>query len=177
MHKEQKERGTIWSPSKIINRLGQIINNEDSIYYWCWKNNIPVFSPAITDGEIGDILFDHLYDNEEGFIVDIAQDIQKINEIALKAPKSGALILGGGVIKHHIMNAQIRRGGADYSVYINTAVEMDGSDSGAQPDEAVSWGKISENADPIKVWSEASLVFPILVGETFAKHFDLARRV
>jgi len=53
LHKEQKENGTIWSPSKLINRLGKEINNEESIFYWCWKNDIPVFSPALTDGEIG----------------------------------------------------------------------------------------------------------------------------
>lgn len=53
---------------------------------------------------------------------------------------------------------------------------MDGSDAGALPDEAVSWGKISDKADPVKVWAEASLVLPILIGETFAKHFDLAKR-
>lgn len=26
-----------WTPSKIINRLGKEINNEESVYYWCWK--------------------------------------------------------------------------------------------------------------------------------------------
>lgn len=177
MHKEQKENGTVWSPSKIINRLGKEINNEESVLYWCWKNDIPVFSPAITDGEVGDILFDHIYEHEPGFIIDVVQDVVKINEIALRAKKSGILIVGGGVIKHHICNAQIRRGGADLSVYINTAVEMDGSDAGAAPDEAVSWGKISTNCNPVKVWTEATLVLPILIGETFAKNFDIARRV
>lgn len=177
MHKEQKELGTVWSPSKIINRLGKEINNEDSVYYWCYKNNIPVFSPAITDGEVGDILFDHCYEYEEGFVIDVVQDVVKINEIALKAQKSGILVVGGGVIKHHICNAQIRRGGADLSVYINTGFEMDGSDAGAAPDEAVSWGKINAKAEPVKVWTEATLVLPILIGETFAKNFDIARRV
>lgn len=177
MHKEQKELGTVWTPSSFIHRLGKEINNEESVYYWCYKNNIPVFSPAITDGEIGDIIMDYYYEVEEGLTIDIARDVVKINEIALKAQKSGILIVGGGVIKHHICNAQIRRGGADWSVFINTAVEMDGSDSGAQPDEAVSWGKISVKADPVKVWAEATLCLPVLIGETFAKHFDLARKV
>jgi deoxyhypusine synthase len=107
----------------------------------------------------------------------VGYDVKQINDIALRAPKTGLVMIGGGVIKHHICNAQIRRGGADFSVNINTAVEMDGSDGGAAPDEAVSWGKISDKAEPVKVWAEASLVFPILLGETFAKNFDLARRV
>ena len=88
MHREQKEKGEIFSPSKIINRMGKEINNEDSIYYWCWKNNIPVFCPAITDGAIGDIMYFHSY-NEPGFICDLNTDIRLINDIALNAKKSG----------------------------------------------------------------------------------------
>ena len=65
--------------------------------------------------------------------------------------KTGVIILGGGLPKHHICNANMMRNGADYAVYINTAQEFDGSDSGAQPDEAVSWGKIKGSAKPIKV--------------------------
>jgi Deoxyhypusine synthase len=34
---EQKESGTIWSPSSFIRRLGKEINNEESIYYWAYK--------------------------------------------------------------------------------------------------------------------------------------------
>ena len=169
------EKGTIWSPSMIINRMGQAINNEESIYYWCWKNNIPVFSPALTDGAIGDIVYFYSY-KEAGFIIDIAKDIRKLNDMALKARKTGMLIVGGGVIKHHICNANLMRNGADYSVFINTAVDADGSDSGARPDEAVSWGKIKMDAHPVKVWAEATLVLPILIGETFVKNFDLAKR-
>ena len=36
-------------------------------------------------------------------------------------------------------------------MYLNTASEFDGSDSGARPDEAVSWGKIKKDATPVKV--------------------------
>lgn len=65
--------------------------------------------------------------------------------------KTGIMVLGGGLPKHHICNANMLRNGADYAVYINTAQEFDGSDSGAQPDEAVSWGKIKGSAKAIKV--------------------------
>lgn len=51
MLREQKENGTLWTPSKVIERLGLHIDNEESIYYWAAKNKIPVFSPALTDGK------------------------------------------------------------------------------------------------------------------------------
>lgn len=36
-------------------------------------------------------------------------------------------------------------------MFVNTGQEFDGSDSGARPDEAVSWGKIKITASPVKV--------------------------
>ena len=74
-----------------------------------------------------------------------------------------------GVAKHHICNANLMRNGADYAVFINTAQEFDGSDSGAQPDEAVSWGKIRADATPVKVSGDATILLPLLVSQTFAK--------
>lgn len=47
--------------------------------------------------------------------------------------------------------------------------EFDGSDSGARPDEAVSWGKIRMDARPVKLYADATLVFPLIVARTFAK--------
>lgn len=67
--------------------------------------------------------------------------------------KTGMIILGGGLPKHHICNANMMRNGADYAVFINTAQEFDGSDSGARPDEAVSWGKIRGSAKTVKVYN------------------------
>lgn len=76
-------------------------------------------------------------------------------------------------MKHHICNANLMRNGADFSVFVNTGQEFDGSDSGARPDEAVSWGKIKMTASPVKVYADASLVFPLLVAETFARNFKM----
>ncbi|NWT33481.1 DHYS synthase, partial [Cardinalis cardinalis] len=99
-------------------------------------------------------------------------DLRLINTQAIFAHKTGMIILGGGLVKHHIANANLMRNGADFSVYVNTAQEFDGSDSGARPDEAVSWGKIRVDATPVKVYADASLVFPLLVAETFARSAD-----
>jgi len=162
------KKGTVWTPSKMIHRLGKEINHPDSVYYWAYKNNIPVYSPAITDGSLGDMLYFHSYRNP-GFVVDIVGDIRGINDIALHAKKTGMIILGGGLVKHHTANANLMRNGADFSVYINTAQEFDGSDSGARPDEAVSWGKIKMDSAPVKIYADASIIFPLLVAQTFAK--------
>lgn len=94
----------------------------------------------------------------------------------MDAKKTGMIIVGGGVIKHHICNANLMRNGADFAVYINTGQEYDCSDTGAPPQEALSWGKIGLDAKFVKVHAEASIVLPILITQTFAKNFELAKR-
>lgn len=175
MVEEQKTKGMIWSPSRIIQRLGERINDTSSIYYWAAKHKIPVFCPALTDGSLGDMMYFHSF-RHPGLVVDILSDLRRLNTMAVKATKSGMIIIGGGIIKHHICNANLMRNGADYSVFINTASEFDGSDSGARPDEAISWGKIKKEASPIKVYAEATLVVPIIVGETFVKRYFNAKK-
>ncbi|XP_056143868.1 deoxyhypusine synthase [Lampris incognitus] len=168
---EQETEGTRWTPSKMIHRLGKEINNPDSVYYWAYKNNIPVFSPALTDGSLGDMIYFHSF-KKPGLVLDIVEDIRRVNSQAVFAKRTGMIILGGGLVKHHIANANLMRNGAEYSVFVNTGQEFDGSDSGARPDEAVSWGKIRMDAKPVKVYADASIVFPLLVAETFARHAD-----
>lgn len=155
----------------MIHRFGKEINDPRSVYYWAYKNNIPVFCPALTDGSIGDMIYFHSYRNP-GLVLDIAGDIRRINDLALKAKKTGMVILGGGIVKHHNCNANLMRNGADFSVYVNTAQEFDGSDSGARPDEAISWGKIKITAKPVKVYGEATLVFPLIMAQTFARQVE-----
>lgn len=141
-----------WTPSKVINRLGKEINDERSVYYWAWKNEIPVFCPALTDGSLGDMLYFHTFKSSpEQLRIDLVEDIRKINTMAVRAKRAGMIILGGGIVKHHIANACLMRNGAESAVYINTGNEFDGSDAGARPDEAVSWGKIKADGDSVKV--------------------------
>ncbi|MBI5804128.1 deoxyhypusine synthase [Candidatus Pacearchaeota archaeon] len=156
------------TPSEIIWGLGKKINDEKSICYWAWKNKIRIFCPAIQDGALGDNIYFFKFKRED-FVVDIAEDIVNLNNTTIGLKKSGVIILGAGVVKHAILNANMLRNGADYAVYINTTPEYDGSDSGAMPEEAVSWGKIKGEEESVKVFGDATILFPLLVGESFAK--------
>lgn len=156
------------TPSEFIDTLGKEINDERSIYYWTYKNKIPVFSCALLDGSTGDMTYFNNYKNPN-FKIELVGDIRKLNDITITAKKTGIIILGSGVMKHTICNTNLMRNGADYAVYINTAQEYDGSDSGARPDEAKSWGKIKAKAEDIKVFGDATILFPLIVAKTFAK--------
>ena len=118
-----------------------------------------MFSPALTDGSLGDMLYFHTLkhtlstDTPRHISLDIIPDIVAINTIALRAHCTGAIILGAGLVKHHICNANLMRNGADFAVYVNTSGEFDGSDAGASPEEAISWGKIRAGAQSVKVVS------------------------
>jgi deoxyhypusine synthase len=165
---EEQKNGQIITPSEFVDRLGKEIDNPESIYYWAHKNSIPVFCPALTDGSIGDMLYFAGFKHKD-FKIDIVRDMKKLNDLTLDAKKTGLIILGAGVVKHCILNANMLRNGCDYAVYVNTAQEYDGSDSGARPDEAVSWGKIAPEANSIKVFGDATILFPLIVAKTFAK--------
>lgn len=168
IYEKQKKTGNSITASEFIWKLGEKINNPASIYYWAYKNKIPVYCPALGDGALGDNIYFFSFKHED-FKIDLVRDIQELNNTTLGLKKSGVIILGSGVVKHAILNANMLRNGADYAVYINTAQEFDGSDAGALPEEAVSWGKILPGAKSVKVHADASIVFPILVAESFAR--------
>jgi len=151
-----------FSTKEIIWEVGKRIDNEDSILHWAHKNQIPIFVPGITDGAFGSQLWMFKQKNSE-FNIDILKDSEEISEIIFKAKKAGALMLGGGISKHHVIWWNQYRDGLDYVVYITTAPEWDGSLSGARVKEAVSWGKVKEKAKYITIEGDATVLLPLLV--------------
>jgi deoxyhypusine synthase len=148
------------SSSQFCREIGLRICNESSVLYWAAKNNIPVFVPGITDGAVGYQTW--LFSQDHDFRLNLLKDSGQLSDIVFSAKKSGALLVGGGISKHHTLWWNQFRDGLDYAVYISTADEWDGSLSGARPREAVSWGKISEKAKRIMIEGDASLILPIM---------------
>ncbi len=133
---------------------------KDSILYWCYKNKIPVFVPGITDGAVGYQLW--LFSQDKNFKIDVLKDEKFLSDLIWGAKKLGGLIIGGGISKHHtIWHAQFKNG-LDYAVYITTAVEWDGSLSGARTREAISWGKIKEKANHLTLECDATIALPLI---------------
>ncbi|MCD6226228.1 MAG: deoxyhypusine synthase [Candidatus Aenigmarchaeota archaeon] len=141
--------------------LGKEINNKDSILYWAYKNKIPVVIPGITDGAVGYQLWQFYQDHD--FKIDVLKDETLLSDLIWNAKKSGAVLIGGGISKHHTIWWNQFRNGLDYAVYLTTAVEWDGSLSGARPREAISWSKIKEKAKMVTVNGDATISFPLII--------------
>lgn len=166
----ERYNGKTLTPSQLIHILGEEINDKRSICYWAWKNQIPVYCYAIMDGSLGDMIYFFKSKNSRNSLkIEISEDAVELNNSNAGKQKTGMIILGSGIVKHSICNANLYRNGADYAVYFNNAIEEDGSDAGARPDEAVSWGKIKCKGDSIKVFGDITINFPIVVGKCFSK--------
>lgn len=169
----QKKTNEIIGIKEFVYELGreleiqEVPNKEDSFTYWAYKNNIPIYCPALPDGSLGDMLYFFKKNNHMDFKIDTSDYIVQVTDVAINCEKMGIIALGGSVPKHLVANAGLFRDGCEYAVYVNTGLEMDGSNAGAPIDEAVSWGKIKANAQKIKVECEASIVFPLIVASAF----------
>ena len=146
----------------LCQRLGESLRDEKSILYWAAKNRIPVFVPGITDGAVGSQAW-LFYQTHRDFKIDLLKDEQELSDIVYSAKKSGALMLGGGISKHHTLWWNQFRGGLDYAVYLTSATEYDGSLSGAHVREAISWGKVSTKAKQVTVFGEVTTLLPFVV--------------
>lgn len=146
---------------EIIDAVGARLDNEDSLLYQCHKNKVPIVVPGITDGSFGCQLWMY-YQTHRKLRIDLFGDEQMLSEITNNAEKMGAIIVGGGISKHHVIWWSQFRGGLDYCLYLTTAEEYDGSLSGARIREAVSWGKVKYDAKNMVVEGDATISLPMI---------------
>jgi deoxyhypusine synthase len=151
-----KEMSTADITREIGKRLG-----EDSFLFWAQKNNIPVIVPGVMDGAVGSQIW-MFSQKHSDFKLNMTQDANTLSGLVFKAEKSGAFMLGGGISKHHTLWWNQYREGLDYAVYITTAQEFDGSLSGALVREAISWGKVTQEAKQTTIHSEITTTLPFL---------------
>ncbi|MGI0093087.1 MAG: deoxyhypusine synthase [Nitrosotalea sp.] len=155
------------STHDVTKMIGEHLG-EDSFLYWANKNNIPVVVPGIMDGAVGSQIWMFAQSHND-FKLNVIADADLLSGLIFKAKKSGALMIGGGISKHHTLWWNQYREGLDYAVYITTAQEFDGSLSGALVREAISWGKVTKDAKQTTIHAEATTVLPFLYSALLAK--------
>jgi deoxyhypusine synthase len=156
-----------WSGRELIHEFGKRLDDKNSILYQASQKNIPIYVPGITDGAFGTNLV--WFSQDHNFKIDILKDERELADIAFKNKKTGALVIGGGISKHHVIWWNQFKGGLDYAVYITTATQYDGSLSGARVKEAVSWGKVKEKARYVTVDGDATIILPLILAALYEK--------
>ena len=152
-------RDLVWA---IGDDLGPV-RGKGSICRAAFDRKVPVFVPGITDGAVGSQLW-LFWQTHKEFALDLFDDEQKLSDLVFEAKRAGAIMLGGGISKHHTIWWNQFRDGLDAALYITTAVEWDGSLSGARTREAVSWGKVKATARHQTVEGDVTVLFPLMVG-------------
>ncbi len=134
-----------------------------SILRAAFDHRVPIFVPGITDGAVGSQLWLFWQDHKE-LGIDLLSDEQHLSDIVYEAKRSGAILLGGGISKHHTIWWNQFRDGLDAVLQVTSAVEWDGSLSGARTREAISWGKVKPAARHTSVDGDVTVLFPLMVG-------------
>jgi len=158
---EEYAKGTREMSTEDICRMIGSHLGEDSFLYWAYKNGVKVIVPGIVDGAVGSQIW-MFSQKHTDFKLNIIKDSDTLAGLIFKAKKSGALMLGGGITKHHTLWWNQYRSGLDFAVYITTAQEFDGSLSGALVREAISWGKVTQDAKQTTIHAELTTVLPFL---------------
>jgi len=155
------------STEDICKMIGKHLGG-DSFLYSAFKNNVKVIVPGIMAGAVGCQIW-LLSQKHSDFKLNMMKDADTLSGVIFKAKKSGALMIGGGISKHHTLWWNQYRDGLDFAVYITTAQEFDGSLSGALVREAISWGKVTQNAKETTIHAEVTTVLPFLYSALLSK--------
>jgi len=149
-----------WPVYELLWEFGKRITDNNSILKAAYEKKVPIIVPGIIDGSFGTNLF--IYSQFTQLKINLFEDMKLIKDLVFSCKKSGALIIGGGISKHHTIWWNQFKDGLDYAIYVTTAQEYDGSLSGAKPREAISWNKVKPNSENAVIYGDASIILPIL---------------
>jgi deoxyhypusine synthase len=153
------------STRELARAIGEMIpaRCRSSILRAAFERDVPVIVPGITDGAVGSQLW-LFWQDHKALTLDLFSDEQLLSDLVFDAKRAGAILLGGGISKHHTIWWNQFRDGLDAALYVTTAVEWDGSLSGARTREAVSWGKVKPTARHTTVEGDITVLLPLMVG-------------
>lgn len=155
---ELEPKSTI-SISGLLEHIGN--HTTSGILHTAAQKKIPVYCPAVQDSMIG--LQYWLFSQTGKVTVDAFADMPALMDRCFTAKKAGAMLVGGGVPKNFILQSMLMTpNGFSYAVQLTGDRPDLGGLSGATLDEARSWGKITEEAQAVTVYGDATITLPML---------------
>ena len=177
-----------YSSAEFFFLLGKYLSEKKipSIAAIAYKNCVPIFSPAMVDSAYGEAF---LMAKNRGFnvILDSVKEFDQFVTIGTKTKDVGVVYIGGGVPKDLTQliaisvspktndkgvtgrNGQLRKGLHEYyyphkyAIQITADAPQWGGLSGCTLEEAVSWGKISNESGKRAVcYCDATIALPLI---------------
>jgi deoxyhypusine synthase len=180
-----------YSSREVVDRLGAFLAEHHpaagSFVLAAHRRRVPVFVPALSDcsAGFGGVLHQASRESAQQVVFDSARDFLELTRIKLMNPRTGLLMLGGGVPKNFAQDIVVaaellvESGQAaemgfaaehvpmhEYAVQITVADSRDGALSGSTLREACSWGKV-DVAHEQMVFAEATTVFPLIASDAY----------
>jgi len=153
------EPGSTISISGLLEHIGK--HAKSGILHTAARKKIPVYNPAVQDSMIG--LQYWLFSQTNKVTVDAFADMPALMDRCFTAKKAGAMLVGGGVPKNFILQSMLMTpNGFSYAIQLTGDRPDLGGLSGATLDEARSWGKITEDAQAVTVYGDATITLPVL---------------
>jgi deoxyhypusine synthase len=145
---------------ELLWEFGRQLSDRRSLLRIAQKRSTPIFCPGIFDSMLGLNLW--TFSRLKPLMINPFKDFSKLVDMTFEAKKVGAIILGGGMPKHHVLIANSYRGGVDAAIQITLDRPEGGGASGAPLEEAISWGKIKTKRMLATVVGDAIVMFPLL---------------
>lgn len=164
----------------FIDKEGKVEDKKDSIIWNCWRDEVPIFVPALNDSSLGLALTQHhikfLEKKKTPFVIDEIKDNYEIFSIKRMAPKTGVIYIGGGVPKNYIQQTAylqdlfgIPDASHDYGFQITTDSPHWGGLSGCTFMEGISWGKEKFGGNYATCYCDATIALPLIVKTTLER--------
>ena len=165
---------TTMSSREFLNKLGWHLRTSNSLVQECYKEDVPIFCPALNDSAAGIGLLMHQTNNPDShLVIDSIKDLRELTYLKVEMQNTGLFMVGGGVPKNFIQDtvvcAELLGKKVDmhkYAIQITVADTRDGACSSSTLKEANSWGKVDVTKEQM-VFAEATSVLPLIASDAY----------
>ena len=165
---------TTMSSREFLNKLGWHTRTSNSLVQECYKEDVPIFCPALNDSAAGIGLLMHQTNNPDShLVIDSIKDLRELTYLKVEMQNTGLFMVGGGVPKNFAQDIVVAAEAIghrvpmhQYAVQLTVADVRDGACSSSTLDEASSWGKV-DNSNTQMVYGEATSTLPIIANYAY----------